>query len=416
MIKDNEIILAKGQYYSMDCYQTQLNNNVVVVGTSGSGKTRSIVSPNILQAYGSYIISDPKGNLHKKYRRYLEDRGYVVKVLDFIHPEKSDHFNFFKYIRTEQDILKVANMITYCDDTKGCNNIDPFWNQSAEIFLCSLISFLRERKKTDEMNLNSLHKLVVTATASENNADSETILDRVMDAHHRDHPDSFAYRQYMKIRTAPPRTWNCILATLEAKLGKYDSSALQKMMAYDNMNLQNIGNRKTAIFVVVSDIDRSLDGLANIFYSQTLDVLCRYADEKCKDNRLPIDVRFILDDFATNCKIQGFPCIISNIRSRGISAMIMIQAESQLRAGYQEDARTILANCDTYVYLGGNDVETAKEVAKRCDLPYRKILNMPVGTNWIFRRGQEPIHGENFELQNYMHLKQKAEDVGQEIA
>ena len=157
--------------------------------------------------------------------------------------------------------------------------------------------------------------------------------------------------------------------------------------------------------MVVSDTDRSLDGLANIFFTQAMNELCRYADKHCKDNCLPVPVRFILDDFATNCKIDEFPRMISSIRSRGISTMLMIQAESQLTEQYGYDGKTIIGNCDTYVYLGSNDVDTAKAVAERCDVSVKKVLNMPVGTNWIFRRGQAPVHGRNFVLEPFLSEK-----------
>ena len=196
-----------------------------------------------------------------------------------------------------------------------------------------------------------------------------------------------------------------ILITLNSHLGKFDFAELNDMLKYDDIDITSIGQRKRALFVIVSDTDRSLDGMANVFFSQAMNELCRYADERCEDSRLPVPVRFIMDDFATNCKITGFPSMISNIRSRGISAMMMIQAESQLESSYQKDADTIIANCDTYVYLGGNDIDTAQKVAIRCDLPYRKILNMPVGSNWIFRRGHEPVNGKNFPLDKYFELK-----------
>ena len=163
--------------------------------------------------------------------------------------------------------------------------------------------------------------------------------------------------------------------------------------------------KPTAVFVVVSDTDRSLDGLANLFFTQAMNELCWQADKRCKGNTLPVPVRFILDDFATNCKIAEFPRMIASIRSRGISTMLMIQSEAQLEEGYNKDARTIIGNCDTYVYLGGNDVDTAEAVARRCDVPLKKILNMPVETNWIFRRGQEPVNSKNYNIEHLLKEK-----------
>jgi len=177
------------------------------------------------------------------------------------------------------------------------------------------------------------------------------------------------------------------------------------------MELPMIGRQKTAIFVSVSDTDRSMDDMVSIFFTQAMNELCQYADYYCKDNRLPVPVRFIMDDFATNCIITDFPRMISSIRSRGISTMLMIQSEAQLFHTYGDDGRTIIGNCDTYVYLGGNDVDTAEQVARRCDVSLQKILEMPVGSNWIFRRGQKAVCGRNFELEPFAEEKMKLMEV-----
>jgi type IV secretion system protein VirD4 len=228
-------------------------------------------------------------------------------------------------------------------------------------------------------------------------------LDHYFSLHETDNPDSYAVKTYKKFRVAASRTLRSILITVNAKLGVYDTPELEHMLEEDDVNISGIGRRKTALFVVVSDTDRSMDGLVNLFFTQAMNELCRYADTKCADYRLPVPVRFIMDDFATNCKIDEFPRMIASIRSREISTTLIIQAESQLSKCYGDDGRTIIGNCDTYVYLGGNDVETAKAVAERCDMPVKKILNMPVGTNWIFRRGEEPRNGVNFKLDEVLH-------------
>lgn len=410
MIRENDLILAQGQYYSTDCYETQLNNNVLVVGSSGSGKTRSIVSPNILQANGSYIISDPKGGLYPKYGKYLESKGYEVQILDFTRPERSTNYNCFKYVHGEKDILKMAHILTYSMGASMIN--DPFWDEAVELLLTSLIAYMKDRHTTVvRPTMSGLLHLVSLCQINEDYSSNQTALDELMLAEEKRDPNSFAVKQYKKFRIAAGKTLKSILISLNSKLGKFDYKELNKMMACDQVDLTSFGRRKKALFVVTSDTDRSLDGLVNIFFSQAMNELCHFADEKCKDRRLPVDVRFILDDFATNCRIEGFPQMISNIRARGISAMIMIQAEAQLEAGYKADARTIISNCDTYVYLGGNDVDTAKLVAMRCNLPYYKILNMPVGTNWIFRRGQTPINGKNFILEDYKKERGMAEDA-----
>lgn len=402
-----KMILAENQEYSLNCYETQLNNNVLVVGASGAGKTRSIVTPNLLEATGSYVISDPKGNLYKKYKGFLEKQGYVVKKLDFTDPAESHKYNFFKYINSTQDIVSTAHMLIY-EGEKG-NHVDPFWDQAAQLLVQALIAYLKESQREDEQNLHNLLKLVTICYSNGDMDNKDSIMDCLIKDHGRAHPDSYAVKTYEKFRTAASKTLRSILITVNSKLGLFDTPEVKSMTAEDEMNIPMIGQEKTAIFVVVSDTDRSMDPLVNLFFTQSMNQLCRYADKECEDSCLPVPVRFILDDFATNCKIAQFPRMISSIRSRGISTMLMIQAESQLASSYGDDWATIIGNCDTYVYLGGNDVKTAQAVAERADVLPKKILNMPVGTNWIFRRGQAPIYGKNFDLEAYLSDKLEAE-------
>ena len=410
-MKENKMILGKDVSYSLDSYETKLNNNVLVVGASGAGKTRSIVTPNLLMATGSYIVSDPKGNLYDKYGKYLESKGYIVKKLDFTEPEDSAHYNFFKYIREPKDIVKVAHMLIY--QRKNGRSYDPFWDESAQLLLQSMIAYLKEGAKESECTLHNILTLVSMMNIDENDACSETPLDVMMQHHRTRNEDSYACRYYDMFRAAAGRTLRSIIISTNARLGLYDMPETNEMMAFDDIDITSIGKKKTALFVVVSDTDRSLDGLANIFFTQAMNELCRVADKECIDNRLPIPVRFIMDDFATNCRIDEFPRMIASIRSRGISTMLMIQSEAQLKEGYGEDDKTIIANCDTYVYLGGNDLETAKTVAERCDIPEKKILNMPVGTGWIFRRGQQPLNMSLFDIESF--LKEKKITYGKPV-
>ena len=404
----NEMIIAEGVSYSLNCYETKLNNNVLVVGTSGAGKTRSIVTPNLLQATGSYIVSDPKGNLYEKYGPYLKNQGYEVKKLDFTDPENSAHYNFFKYIRKTQDINKISHMIIYSKSQDGYKP-DPFWDEASELLLQALIAYLYEGFRSSEQNLRSVQKLIDACNIDENDSGRTTILDKLMEAHEKEYEDSYAVSQYKKFRVAAGKTLKSILISLNARIGQFDTPELRELTKYDTIRISGIGMKPTAVFVVVSDTDRSLDGLANLFFTQAMNELCWQADKRCKGNTLPVPVRFILDDFATNCKIAEFPRMIASIRSRGISTMLMIQSEAQLEEGYNKDARTIIGNCDTYVYLGGNDVDTAEAVARRCDVPLKKILNMPVETNWIFRRGQEPVNSKNYNIEHLLKEKNIAE-------
>lgn len=411
-IKSTDMILAENQYYSMDCYETKVNNNVLVVGAAGTGKTRSIVTPNLLQACGSYVISDPKGNLYNLYGDYLREKGYEVKLLNFDQPEKSCHYNFFRYIRCEKDILKIAHMMVY--NNEGNFRQDPFWDKAGEILLSCIISYLWKFRPVHEQTLESVMKLIDCCQLNEGIDNIDSPFDRLMaDIAKRD-PHGFTYKQYQKFRVGAIKTLKSILITLSSNLGKYDLQSINDMMAFDDIDIPSIGREKTAIFVVVSDTDHSMDDLANIFYTQAMGELCYEADNHCEDYRLPMDVRFILDDFATNCKIEEFPRMISSVRSRGISAMLMIQAESQLEKAYYRDSSTIIGNCDTYIYLGGNDIDTAENVARRCNLPLNKILYMPVETNWIFRRGQHPVNGVNFKLEPFLKTRMPEKEKPQE--
>lgn len=401
MIKKNALIIAKDQYYNMDCHETKLNNNVLVVGTSGSGKTRGIVIPNLLQANGSYIISDPKGNLYQSYHRELKKKGYRICKLDFTNPEKSDHYNFFEYIHSFQDIIKIAHMIMG-EKTNENYKFDPFWNQAAELLLTSVIGYIYYYLPKKDHTIEKIFDLIGEANIREGGSMLGTRLDERMLDMAIDDPGSYVCRYYEKFKVGATKTLQSILITITATLGRFDSPEINEFMRTDTIQIPKIGQEKTAVFVVVSDTDRSMDNLVNLFFTQALNELCLYADTKCNNYRLPIDVRFVLDDFATNCKIDNFDRIVASIRSRGISTMLMVQSESQLECAYGRAADTIIGNCDTYVYLGGNDLNTAKAISQRCDIPLKKILYMPVSTNWIFRRGQMPVHGVNLELEEYL--------------
>lgn len=395
-----QMIIAQDQYYSLDCYETQLNNNVLVVGTSGAGKTRNIVTPNILQATGSYVISDPKGNLYSKHKDYLEKEGYRVIKLDFTDPMHSAHYNFFHYIRSTQDIVKVAHMLINMHAHKA-RSLDPFWDEAAQLLMQAIIAYLCEAWDENDQNMRRVFELLELCQIEEGHSEEKNPLDRLLNSYRADHPDSYAVHTYEKFRIAASKTLKSILITINAQLGLFDTPEIRELMSTDDIDISSIGERKTALFVVASDTDRSMDPLVNLFFTQAMNELCYHADKECTDNRLPVPVRFILDDFATNCIIMNFPRMIASIRSRNISTMLMIQAESQLTEYYGSDGKTIIGNCDTYVYLGGNDVETARAVSERCDVPLKKILNMPVGTNWIFRRGSAPVNGVNFDLEAY---------------
>lgn len=406
LLKRNDIILAENQYYSMDDYKTRCNNNVIVVGSPGCGKTTGIVEPNIMQAYGSYIISDPKGKLYRKYSKYLRGKGYAVQVLDMTQPQCSSHYNPFQFLHSTQDVMRMAYTISY--QKKNVCKSDPFWDQAATLLLSALIDYL---KRCCEPKLNTLHHLArLISMCYVGDAAQESEADIMMEELEEAEPGCFAVSQYKKFRTAPAKTLQSILITANAKMADLDFPELNQMTGRCDIDFKQIGRKPTAVFVVISDTDRSMDTIASLFFTQAFQELCSYADKECTDGRLLIPVRFIMDDFATNVCVDEYPRIASCIRSRNISSMIILQGEGQLKAAYGNEAETIISSADTYVYMGGNDIETAKSVAVRADLPVHDILSQPIGYTRIFRRGSKAVYARNFDMELHKDLFQAHEN------
>lgn len=402
-----KMILPDGKYYSLDDRETRLNNNVMIVGTTGASKTRTVITPNLLECVGSYVVTDPKGNLYHKWGNYMARNGYRVLRLSFIHPEKSVHYNPLRYVRTSQQIQKLASSLVNAERSKH-SSADPFWDEMTLMMINAILSYIHERYKPGDANYCIPYAMDLLRCASRKeersaiNRDERSDLEKMMDEHKCHCPDSWACKQMANVSTAPNKTYNTIVATSVAKFCAFDTEELAVMMRSDDIELSSIGKRKTALFVEVSDSDRSMDSLVNMFFTQAMNELCTYADEKCTDNRLPVPVRFIMDDFATNCHIDHFENMISNIRSRKISVMLALQSLSQLKAGYGESACTIADNCDTLIYMGGNDPLTAQSIATRCNKTTSTVLHMPLCTSWIFRRGQQPYTCRNLELDDYL--------------
>lgn len=402
---DKLYILPNGETFELDCKKTRLNNNVMVIGGSGSSKTRSVVTPNTLSATGSYIISDPKGSLYRKYSNYMRKRGYTVIHLDFIHPERSDGYNMFDYVDSPNDILKLAHYMVYA----GKNNesiADPFWDSCSEILLSSLIGYLIASGIRYKRNIAGIAELLSLIDANVLESGEKCKLDYYFDklclrTQGKNDIAEWSRKQFCKLRQSPPKTLNCILTTLQGNIGILDTPEINHMMSQTTIEFEKLGTERTVVFVEVSDTDRSKDILINTFYTQAMNALCSFADEQCENSSLPVPVRFFLDDFGTNCKIEGFENMISNIRSRNISALIVLQSESQLMKGYGFSSHTIIDNCDTLIYMGGNDVDTATTIAKRANKPLSKILDMPVGTNWVFRRGEKPRFSRTIDIDEY---------------
>lgn len=391
-----KLVIAKGCEYSLDDMETRLNNNVLIVGGSGTGKTRFIVTPNIHAAVGSYFICDPKGQLCKRYSGYLKRKGYDVRLIDFTHPERSDGYNPMDYIKSTQDILKLSAVIVDAKESEGSAS-DPYWDRMTTLLICAIIGYLHEAKKKQASFRDILD--LVRKGERRDDTDKSSELQSIFIRHKKLHPNSWACEKFEAVDTAPYKTFDTIRSTLMAKFSHLDTEELRQMMSRSGFDFAQTAQRRVAVFVTVSDTDRTMDVLANLFFTQAMNELCTYADDRCEGGRLPVPVRFILDDFATNCRIEEFPRMISSIRSRALSVMLMIQSEAQLSQGYGHDAATVISNCDTYVYLGGNDVKTAQSVAERCDSPLRDVLYMPVGSCRVFRRGSDPKYAQLAEVE-----------------
>lgn len=394
------MILPDGKYYSLNDRETRLNNNVLVVGTTGAAKTRTVITPNLLECVGSYVVTDPKGNLYRQWGDYMENHGYRVVRLSFVHPEKSVHYNPLKYVKTTQQIQQLSSALVR---SSGACSADPFWDDSSLMLINSLIAYIKENISEDSKNHNFHSILEMLRTAGRNNSSNRNSpLSFMMEELHETNPKSWAYKQFQNVNQAPEKTFNTIVATSIAKFCSIDTEELAEMMQDDEIDLPSIGKHKTAVFVEVSDSDRSMDMLINMFFTQAMNQLCTYADEKCEDSQLPVPVRFFMDDFATNCKIDNFENMVSNIRSRKISVILILQSLSQLEKSYGLSAHTIIDDCDTLVYMGGNDPETAHSIAIRCNKTTQTILHMPLCTSWIFRRGEKPFMCKNLELDAYI--------------
>ena len=410
----NKMVLPDGSLCDTDGRKTRINNNVIVLGTSGGGKTRSVVIPNILAARESMIIADPKSSLYEECGGYLKRRGFRVLRINLIDPERSDHYNPFACAETSDEVMRLAHLICYSNGGAATGghggSYDPFWDRASELLLSALIGFLVERDrlspaKGNGRNVTELMRLLEMIDANEMEDCGTCEFDKLAEEHQKAYlnerkEESWAFHQWKKFRQTPVKTFQSILIVTNAMLATLDTKGMEKLMSVDDLRLESIGTEWTAVFVETSDTDRSKDLLANVFYGQAMNALCSHADAQ-PEHRLKVPVRFILDDFGTACRIDNFERMISNVRSRNVSVMIVLQSLSQLEAGYGESSRTIIENCDTLLYMGGNDVDTAKYISVRAAKPVKSILSMPVSTHWQFRREQHPKFCDTVDVSEY---------------
>lgn len=339
------------------------NKNVLVIGGSGSGKTRFYVKPNLMQMHSSYCVTDPKGTIVLECGKMLEDNGYEIKILNTINFKKSMKYNPFAYLRSEKDILKLVQTIIANTKGEGEKAGEDFWVKAEKLYYTALIGYIWYEAPREEKNFATLLDMI---DASEVREDDETYMnpiDRLFEALEKKDPTHFAVKQYKKYKLAAGKTAKSILISCGARLAPFDIQELRDLMCEDELELDTLGDRKTALFVIISDTDDTFNFVVSIMYSQLFNLLCDKADD-VYGGRLPVHVRCLLDEFANIGLIPKFEKLIATIRSREISASIILQAQSQLKAIYKDNADTIVGNCDSTLFLGGKEKTTLKELSE----------------------------------------------------
>ena len=366
------------------------NKNILVIGGSGSGKTRFYVKPNLLQMHSSYVVTDPKGTVLNEVGKALKEGGYAIKVLNTINFKKSMHYNPLAYIRSEKDILKLVNTIIANTKGEGNQSGEDFWVKAERLYYSALIGYIWYEAPDDEKNLNTLIEMINASEAREDDENFENPIDLLFKELEQKNPEHFAVRQYKKYKLAAGKTAKSILISCGARLAPFDIAELRDLTEYDELQLDTLGDKKTALFVIISDTDDTFNFIVAIMYTQLFNLLCDKADDEY-GGRLPVHVRFILDEFANIGQIPKFDKLIATIRSREISASIILQAQSQLKAIYKDNADTIVGNCDTTLFLGGKEKTTLKEISEILGKETIDLYN--TGES----RGKETSHSLNYQ-------------------
>ncbi len=339
------------------------NKNVLVIGGSGSGKTRFFVKPNLMQMTTSYCVTDPKGTILVECGKMLQKGGYKIRSLNTINFKKSMHYNPFAYIRSEKDILKLVNVIIANTKGDGEKSGEDFWVKAERLLYCALIGYIYYEAPEEEKNFITLLDLINASEAREDDENYKSPVDMLFDRLAEREPEHFAVKQYVKFKQAAGKTLKSILISCGARLAPFDIKELRDLMEYDELELDTLGDEKTALFVIISDTDDTFNFVVAIMYSQLFNLLCDKADNEY-GGRLPVHVRCLLDEFSNIGQIPKFEKLIATIRSREISACIILQAQSQLKAIYKDNADTIIGNCDTTLFLGGKEKSTLKELSE----------------------------------------------------
>ena len=362
----NNVILTGTEFLTMNTRPQNPANarnlNACIIGSSGSGKTRFWLTPQLLQAHSSYICVDPKGGIVGQVGAFLKKQGYKIKVFNSIDFSKSMHYNPLAYIKTESDILKFVNALI--ENTKGDGKEgDPFWTKAETLLYCALIGYIVFEGPEEERNINTLVDMINSMEVKEDDENFKNAVDYMFMGLEKRNPNHFAVRQYKKYRLASGKTSKSILISCGARLAPFDIGQLREIMSYDEMELDRTGDRKTATFFIISDTDTTYNFIVALAFSQLFNLLCERAD-KVHNGRLPHHVRFLWDEAANTGQVPGLEKMVAVIRSREISLCLFLQAQSQLKALYKDHAETIMGNMDSVIFLGGREHSTIKELSE----------------------------------------------------
>ena len=389
----NNVILTKTECLTMNSRpkdpKTARNKNVLIVGGSGSGKTRFWIKPNLLQMHSSYVLTDPKGTTVLEVGNAFVQKGYCIKIFNTINFGKSMHYNPFHYIHSEKDILKLVT--TLMTNTRGeGKGGDPFWDKAEKLLLTSLIAYIHYEAPEEEQNFATLLEFLNVMEVREDDEEYQNPVDQMFEKLGEQQPNHFAVRQYRLYKLAAGKTAKSILISCGARLAPFDIAELREITAYDELELDTLGDRKTALFLIMSDTDSTFNFLISMVYTQLFNLLCEKADD-VYGGRLPVHVRCLIDECANIGQIPNLEKLVATIRSREISACLVLQAQSQLKALYKDNADTIIGNMDSQVFLGGSENTTLKELSAALGKETIDTFNTSD------TRGNSPSYGTSFQ-------------------
>ena len=386
------------------------NKNVLIVGGSGSGKTRFWIKPNLLQLHSSYVLTDPKGTTLLEVGNAFVHANYRIKIFNTINFHKSMHYNPFAYLHSEKDILKLTT--TLMANTKGeGKGGDPFWEKAEILLYCALIGYIHYEAPKEEQNFATLIEFINAMEVREDDEDFQNAVDLMFEDLKKKKPNHFAVRQYAKFKLAAGKTLKSILISAGARLAPFDIQEVREITMYDELELDTLGDEKTALFLMMSDTDDSFNFLISMIYTQLFNLLCEKADD-VYGGRLPVHVRCLIDEAANIGQIPNLEKLVATIRSREISACLVLQARSQLKAIYKDNADTIIGNMDSQVFLGGSEPTTLKELSEALgkELMSRDELAVMEGSKCILQlRGVRPFLSEKYDLTQHPNYKYTAD-------